>query len=326
MYCFISTDRVSVSKCALPTKGDLKKVIEEIFKAPITTVDVMNFHLVCLAFDDVQDRYRGVSVLVEYTCSGHGNCPSGTAVEQIESECDNGVWSNTVHGFTVTVSNRSQTTKASWETSTQKNCSFCLSPKLESHRYVIDPVTHCVGEYVDITSTSQAVAYYCYAFPQGVLNLATKVSCNALNYWLTVAVATTITLYVWMNAPVLSSPTLPMSVYVQLELLDTTVLSVSQYSMSILSSMSYDSYSILSLPDVDCGSLDDPENGTVSVPDTTYNSSANYSCDPGYGLIGDAMRTCLGTGSWSGSEPTCTSKYYDTQSVGVYHVKFSVGH
>lgn len=66
---------------------------------------------------------------------------------------------------------------------------------------------------------------------------------------------------------------------------------------------------------IDCGHLDDPENGTVSVSDTTYTSVANYSCDPGFGLIGDAMRTCSGTGNWSGSEPTCTSKYDDSQII-----------
>ena len=80
--------------------------------------------------------------------------------------------------------------------------------------------------------------------------------------------------------------------------------------------------------DIDCGYLDAPENGTVSVSGTTYNLVATYSCDPGYGLIGDAMRTCLATGNWSGSEPTCTSKLYDSQILmffHVYHVKFSVG-
>ena len=46
-------------------------------------------------------------------------------------------------------------------------------------------------------------------------------------YVLTVAVTTTITPCVWMNAPVLSSQTLPMSVYVHLGLLDSTVLRVS---------------------------------------------------------------------------------------------------
>ncbi len=37
---------------------------------------------------------------------------------------------------------------------------------------------------------------------------------------------------------------------------------------------------------------------------------ATYSCDIGFGLSGDVMRTCGGdmsnsTGVWSGSEPTC---------------------
>ena len=61
---------------------------------------------------------------------------------------------------------------------------------------------------------------------------------------------------------------------------------------------------------VNCGSLNDPENGKVTVKDTFLGSVANYSCDPGYALIGDAMRTCLGDGTWFGNQPTCTSKYF----------------
>ena len=57
--------------------------------------------------------------------------------------------------------------------------------------------------------------------------------------------------------------------------------------------------------DVDCGTLGNPANGMVSVSTTTYNSVATYSCNPGYALTGDDMRTCLDTKSWSGSEPTC---------------------
>ena len=59
------------------------------------------------------------------------------------------------------------------------------------------------------------------------------------------------------------------------------------------------------LPNVDCGGLTNPENGAVSLSGTTYNSVATYSCDSGYVLMGDDMRTCLDTGSWSGSAPTC---------------------
>ena len=43
-----------------------------------------------------------------------------------------------------------------------------------------------------------------------------------------------------------------------------------------------------------------------------YQTTATYSCDPGYGLSGgDRVRTCvassLGGGEWSGSAPICQS-------------------
>ena len=60
---------------------------------------------------------------------------------------------------------------------------------------------------------------------------------------------------------------------------------------------------------VDCGTLGNPANGVVSVSTTTYNSVATYSCNTGHTLTGDDMRTCLDTGSWSDSEPTCIGEY-----------------
>ena len=57
---------------------------------------------------------------------------------------------------------------------------------------------------------------------------------------------------------------------------------------------------------MDCGPLDDPANGEVSVSGTIFNSTATYSCNTGYTLTGDDMRMCLETGFWSDSEPTCT--------------------
>lgn len=66
-----------------------------------------------------------------------------------------------------------------------------------------------------------------------------------------------------------------------------------------------------------CEPLEDPENGEVSVTTRTIDSVANYTCNPGYALVGNDMRTCLETGIWSGEEPTCTSKYYDSQIMGV---------
>ena len=156
----------SCQKCTLPTSGDLEDVIINTLQsddsASTPNVNVMSIHPVCLALDDVQDRYRAVSVLVEYTCSGLTSCPSGTVVEQIESECDNGIWSNTVQGspeFT-----RSETTEASVSTSTRQDCVFCVSPDLVKEAKLSlspDNVTHCVGESLNTCAlylSSQGIA------------------------------------------------------------------------------------------------------------------------------------------------------------------------
>ena len=57
---------------------------------------------------------------------------------------------------------------------------------------------------------------------------------------------------------------------------------------------------------VDCGSLNNPDHGTVSLTTTVYNSVATYSCDIGYSLDGDDERRCLENKQWSGTPPTCS--------------------
>ena len=58
-----------------------------------------------------------------------------------------------------------------------------------------------------------------------------------------------------------------------------------------------------------CSQLSDPENGTVTVIDST----ATYTCDSGHQLSGDQTRTCE-NGVWSGEQPTCplSMNYYNT--------------
>ena len=47
----------------------------------------------------------------------------------------------------------------------------------------------------------------------------------------------------------------------------------------------------------------------------TFNSTATYSCDNGYSLDGDSIRTCLVTGGWSGTAPTCTGIWYENSCI-----------
>ena len=57
---------------------------------------------------------------------------------------------------------------------------------------------------------------------------------------------------------------------------------------------------------VDCGNLQDPENGMVTVTETTFESTASYSCNgSNYLLVGATVRTCQANGIWSGSAPEC---------------------
>ena len=57
---------------------------------------------------------------------------------------------------------------------------------------------------------------------------------------------------------------------------------------------------------INCGTLQNPENGMATVTETTFGSTANYSCSgSNYLLVGAAERTCLANGMWSGSAPEC---------------------
>ena len=60
--------------------------------------------------------------------------------------------------------------------------------------------------------------------------------------------------------------------------------------------------------DVSCARLSNPRNGRVRIRQTTFGSSANYSCNSGYGLVGVNTRLCEENGQWSDSAPSCRSK------------------
>lgn len=59
---------------------------------------------------------------------------------------------------------------------------------------------------------------------------------------------------------------------------------------------------------VDCGSLDNPVNGDVDVPQTEFPGVATYTCNTGYILSGGNTRTCQTNEMWSGVAPTCRGR------------------
>ena len=54
-----------------------------------------------------------------------------------------------------------------------------------------------------------------------------------------------------------------------------------------------------------CGRLQDPRNGDVDLKGITVGSKASYSCDHGFDLKGNRIRTCQLNGRWSGMNPFC---------------------
>lgn len=59
---------------------------------------------------------------------------------------------------------------------------------------------------------------------------------------------------------------------------------------------------------VDCGVLLKPNNGVITIGETTFGSVADFSCSAGFTLSGAESRRCGAEGMWSGIETTCISK------------------
>ena len=141
--------------CPEPQVTDIETVIALIVRAGDAfappDITLLNSNVVCRAFGEQQGLLRGVSVVVEYNCTGHSDCQTDTVVEQIESGCLNGAWSNNVGGTTDSTFIRSPLNGSSLSTTAREDCSFCFSEKLaEDQGPSTDRITHCVGECISI--------------------------------------------------------------------------------------------------------------------------------------------------------------------------------
>ena len=151
--------------CGYPTTNDITVLIRNTLSSgdafSLPAVNISSFQPLCLAYSRLQYRYRGLSVLVRYTCTDSSVCPlgGGELVEQFESACENGVWSNRILGSTADTRTRAPT--ASFETVLREDCAYCLSPELALSVGV--PATpnrqhHCVGETASYCSNVLQIA------------------------------------------------------------------------------------------------------------------------------------------------------------------------
>ncbi|XP_073446315.1 CUB and sushi domain-containing protein 3 isoform X7 [Dendrobates tinctorius] len=61
-----------------------------------------------------------------------------------------------------------------------------------------------------------------------------------------------------------------------------------------------------------CGELSVPPNGKKIGTQTTFGSTAIFTCDSGYMLVGSVVRECLSSGLWSGTETRCLAGHCGT--------------
>ena len=76
---------------------------------------------------------------------------------------------------------------------------------------------------------------------------------------------------------------------------------------------------------VTCSIPSRPDNGQLYYVGRSYNDRVNFSCNPGYLLIGTSIRTCQSNGQWSGIQPSC-SEYtlYIAYRASVHSMKIIV--
>ena len=59
----------------------------------------------------------------------------------------------------------------------------------------------------------------------------------------------------------------------------------------------------------ECDDLNDPDDGCVVTTGNLPGKKAVYFCDDGFTLKGERKRECGDGGKWSGTYPTCESKF-----------------
>lgn len=117
-----------------------------------STITIHRQHTVCLAAAEVRDEYRFASVVVSFTCEGDlpegsqlGTYCSANYTSQFDLECEPSTLEWVPSNVTGTT-NFYETAHATFNTTLDRFCSFCLDPASLQPAGLVDTVTHCYGE------------------------------------------------------------------------------------------------------------------------------------------------------------------------------------
>ena len=111
------------------------------------SVQVHDSRIVCLRSGQTRDTYRGVSVIVSYTCTGTASeCTGNPILSQFDFECVAGpTWAASVGGSASNII----TTPPNGTLSTplRTDCGVCVSPARSDFETITNNDQHCGCEY-----------------------------------------------------------------------------------------------------------------------------------------------------------------------------------
>ena len=111
------------------------------------SVQVHNSNIVCIRSGQTRDTYRGVSVVVNYTCTGAPpDCTGNPILSQFEFECVTGpTWTASVSGSASNIITTPP--NGALSTTLRTDCGVCISPARSGFASITNNEQHCGCEY-----------------------------------------------------------------------------------------------------------------------------------------------------------------------------------
>ena len=110
------------------------------------SVQVHDSNIVCLRSGQTRDTYRGVSVVVNYTCAGApSECTGTPTLSQFEFECVAGTWAASVDRSAANIITTPPS--GSLSTTLRTDCGVCVSPARSIFAAITNNEQHCGCKY-----------------------------------------------------------------------------------------------------------------------------------------------------------------------------------
>ena len=129
------------------TRGGLIGVVVTGDPSLPVSVQVHNSKIVCLRNGRTRDTYSGVSVVVNYTCTGApSECTGTPTLSQFDFECVTGpTWTASVDGSAANIITTPP--NGTLSTTLRTDCGVCVSPARSAFAAITNNEQHCGCEY-----------------------------------------------------------------------------------------------------------------------------------------------------------------------------------